>query len=52
LLKHRLRLAALPDILASRTDLLAPRLLRIIEDLIGDWQHLDRRLILLPRQKK
>jgi transposase len=40
---HRLRLA-LPDVLATRTDLLAPRLLHIIEDLIGDWQHLDQRI--------
>src|SRR5262249_57322998 len=40
---HRLRLA-LPDILATRTDVLAPRLLHILEDLIGDWQRLDQRI--------
>jgi len=36
---HRLRLA-LPEILATRTDVLAPRLLH----LIGDWRHLDHRI--------
>ena len=36
---HRLR-EALPDILATRTDLLAPRLPHILEDLIGDWRRL------------
>jgi|SRR5262245_38795980 len=40
---HRLR-GALPDILATRTDLLAPRLLHILEDLIGDWRRLDERI--------
>ena len=40
---HRLRLA-LPDILATRTDVLAPRLLHIIEDLIVDWRRLDERI--------
>jgi len=40
---HRLRLA-LPEILATRTDVLAPRLLHILEDLIGDWRHLDQRI--------
>ena len=40
---HRLR-AALPDILATRTDLLAPRLLHLLEDLIGDWRRLDQRI--------
>src|SRR5215813_105009 len=40
---HRLR-EALPDILATRTDLLAPRLLHILEDLIGDWRRLDERI--------
>jgi hypothetical protein len=28
----------LPDILAKRTDVLAPRMIRIIEDLIGEWR--------------
>src|SRR5215468_5812327 len=40
---HRLRLA-LPEILATRTDVLAPRLLHLLEDLIGDWRHLDQRI--------
>src|SRR5262245_40860486 len=35
---------ALPDILATRTGLLAPRLLHLLEDLIGDWRRLDRRI--------
>jgi transposase len=40
---HRLR-AALPGILATRTDVLSPRLLHIIEDLVGDWRRLDERI--------
>jgi transposase len=36
--------AALPAILGTRTDLLSPRLLHIIEDLIGDWRRLDQRI--------
>jgi transposase len=28
----------LPDILAKRIDVLSPRMIRIIEDLIGDWR--------------
>jgi transposase len=34
----------LPDILATRTDVLSPRIARIIEDLIGDWSRLDERI--------
>src|SRR4030095_16322519 len=34
----------LPGILATRTDVLTPRLLRIIEDLAGDWRRLDARI--------
>src|SRR5260370_32699647 len=34
----------LPGILATRTDVLAPRMLRIIEDLAGDWRRLDGRI--------
>jgi transposase len=34
----------LPGILAMRTDVLAPRMLRIIEDLAGDWRRLDARI--------
>src|SRR5438105_3903810 len=33
----------LPGILATRTDVLSPRMLRIIEDLAGDWRRLDER---------
>src|SRR6201997_1885739 len=34
----------LPDILAKRIDVLSPRMIRIIEDLSGDWRHLDERI--------
>jgi len=30
--------------LATRTDALSPRLLRIIEELAGDWRRLDQRI--------
>ena len=40
---HFLR-AELPGILAKRTDVLSPRILRIIEDLAGDWRRLDERI--------
>ena len=36
--------AVLPDILARRTDVLSPRMLRLIEDLAGDWRRLDERI--------
>ena len=36
--------AELPGILATRTDVLSPRMLRIIEDLAGDWHRLDERI--------
>ena len=35
---------ALPDILAQRTDVLSPRMVRILEDLAQDWRHLDDRI--------
>lgn len=35
---------ALPDVLARRTDLLSPRMVRLIEDLAGDWRGLDARI--------
>ena len=35
----------LPEILATRTDVLSPRMVRIIGDLIGDWEHLDDRIV-------
>ena len=34
----------LPGILATRTDVLTPRMSRIIEELAGDWRHLDARI--------
>ncbi len=36
--------AELPTILATRTDTLSPRMLRMIEDLAGDWRRLDERI--------
>jgi transposase len=51
--------AELPRILATRTDVLSPRMLRIVEDLAGDWRRLDERIAalsdeieLLARQDK
>jgi transposase len=34
----------LPGILATRTDVLSPRMSRVIEELVGDWRHLDARI--------
>src|SRR6266436_288548 len=34
----------LPEILAKRIDVLSPRMIRIIEDLSGDWRRLDERV--------
>jgi transposase len=34
----------LPGILAKRSDVLSPRVMRIIEDLAGDWRRLDERI--------
>src|SRR5207245_8211241 len=36
--------AELPNILATRTDALSPRMLRILEDLSADWRRLDARI--------
>jgi transposase len=36
--------AELPRILATRTDVLSPRMLRIVEDLSCDWRRLDERI--------
>jgi transposase len=36
--------AELPGILAERSDVLSPRMLRVIEDLAGDWRRLDERI--------
>jgi transposase len=37
----------LPTILATRSDALSPRMLRLIEDLAGDWRRLDARIEVL-----
>jgi transposase len=34
----------LPGILATRSDALSPRMLRILEDLSADWRRLDARI--------
>jgi transposase len=34
----------LPGILARRSDALSPRMMRLIEDLAGDWRRLDERI--------
>ena len=36
--------AELPTILATRTDVLSPRMLRVIEVLAADWRRLDQRI--------
>jgi transposase len=36
--------AELPGILATRSDFLSPRMMRVIEDLAGDWRRLDERI--------
>ena len=41
---HRFLRAALPDILAQATDLLSPRMIRVIADLSADWRRLDERV--------
>ena len=35
---------SLPEILATRSDTLSPQIVRLIEDLCGDWCHLDTRV--------
>ena len=34
----------LPEVLAKRIDVLSPRMIRMVEDLSGDWRHLDERI--------
>jgi transposase len=34
----------LPQILATRTDVLSPRMVRIVGELIADWEYLDERI--------
>jgi transposase len=36
--------AELPRILAAPSNVLSPRMVRLIEDLAGDWRHLDERI--------
>src|SRR3989440_1224379 len=36
--------AGLPGILAAPSDILSPRMVRVIEDLTGDWRRLDERI--------
>ena len=36
--------AGLPQILATRTDVLSPRMVHVIEALAGDWRRLDQRI--------
>src|SRR5262252_219679 len=40
---HSLR-SELPNILATRNDVLSPRMVRIIEELAADWRHFDERI--------
>src|SRR5262245_43763928 len=40
---HFLR-TELPGILATRADVVSPRIMRTIEDLAGDWHRLDERI--------
>src|SRR5262249_36447952 len=42
--------AELPGLLAKRSDVLSPRMLRVIEDLSGDWRRLDERIDGLSRE--
>jgi transposase len=36
--------AELPIVLATRSDVVSPRMLRIIEELAGDWRRVDERI--------
>src|SRR5712671_497495 len=42
--------AELPGILATRTEVLSPRMLRIVEDLGADWRRLDERIERLSKE--
>ena len=44
--------AELPSILATRSDVLSPRMLRVIEDLAGDWRRLDERIEGYPARSR
>ena len=43
---------ALPDILAQRSDVLSLRMVRLIEDLAGDWRKLDARIDIVTSEIK
>jgi transposase len=42
---HRFLRQQLPQILATRADVLSPRMIRIVGDLMGDWAYLDERIM-------
>src|SRR2546430_10498928 len=42
--------AGLPIILATRSDVLSPRMLRVVEELAGDWRRLDERIAGLSKE--
>ena len=44
--------AELPDILATREDVLSPHMIRLIQDLDGDWRRLDQRIEALTAEIK
>ena len=48
----RFRRQQLPEILAKRIDVLSPRMIRMVEDLGGDWRRLDERIERLPRRSE
>ena len=41
---HRFLRQQLPQILATRSDVLSPRMIRIAGDLVDDWGYLDDRI--------
>jgi transposase len=41
---HRFLRRQLPQILATRTDVLSPRMVRIARELVADWDYLDERI--------
>jgi transposase len=41
---HQFLRQQLPQLLAARTDVLSPRMIRIIGDLMADWNYLDERI--------
>ena len=48
----RFRRQQLPEILAKRIDVLSPRMIRMVEDLGGDWRRLDEASSRLPRRSE